>query len=160
MNYPKFWSDDFDMDLLKVIPAASALLDTVADIQLWTHCQATTFDRLNHPCCWNEHEGLTAHFGRHGPNKPDHYYTIAPVVRCTGPELLRDAWPHNYRAIVDGHLVWDTAALWPSFETIMWFIRGWGRTQAQHDEAVLTATNSLGAAVDCLRQVARAEVRP
>jgi hypothetical protein len=64
-----FWSDDFDMDLPKVIPDAKAALGDVADLELVTHGH-TTHGRLNHPSCWNHSLGLVAWFGRRDPMKP------------------------------------------------------------------------------------------
>jgi hypothetical protein len=49
----KFWSDDFDMDLLKVFPQVEGMLRD-PNIPLWT-VGHESHGRLNHPACWNSY---------------------------------------------------------------------------------------------------------
>jgi hypothetical protein len=101
-DYPPFWSDDFDMDLLKVLPETPAILGELGDVLLYTHGHET-HGRLNHPSVWNGDLGMLAFFGtaREGFT-PGGYVTDAPVVECTALEAFRDAWPHQYLIIVNG----------------------------------------------------------
>lgn len=118
----RFWSDDFDMDLLKLFPDLPERIGSAADIPLWTH-GGMSHDRLNHPAVW----GVDAFFGTRpeGTGKPEGYSTTHMVVECTWLEALRDAWPHTYRLVVDGRWVaWDTHAMWPTFSKIMYDLRG------------------------------------
>lgn len=118
----RFWSDDFDMDLLKLFPDLPRRLGAAADLPMWT-LGGTSYGRLNHPAVW----GGEAFFGlrRGETGKPGGYYTSHPVVECTWLEALRDAWPHTYRLIVDGRwVVWDTSRMWPTFSKIMYDLRG------------------------------------
>ena len=121
-----FWSDDFDMDLLKVVPDTRQLLDASGDVVLFTHGH-TTHDRLNHPSVWNSHKGAIAFFGFSDPAKPHGYSTDLPVVRCTFLELMRDVWSHNYLALIEGRPVIDGIATWQHFEPLMYHLRSWHR---------------------------------
>src|SRR4051812_12912554 len=96
-----FWSDTFDLDLLKAIPGVEELLGETADIPLFTHGHIAGADqpdafRLVHPACWHTTRGLAAFFGFKDPAKPSAFYTSDPVVECTFLEALRDAWVHTY----------------------------------------------------------------
>lgn len=145
-----FWSDDFDMDLPKVVPGARAIVGDIADVTLWTTgglCKG----RLNHPDVWNSDQGLVAFFGFHGAARPAIYHSRRDPVACTVWEAFRDAWPHNYVMLVEQQPVWDTASLWPQFQTIMWHQRRWGRTIAQRRAAEKAVIRSLTAAVKRLR---------
>lgn len=121
----RFWSDDFDMDLLKLFPDLPDRLGPVADTPMWTH-GGTSHGRLNHPSVWNGHECMVAFFGLvpGQTGKPDEYYTTNPVVECTWLEALRDAWPHSLAIVVDGYVVWNTGGMWPTFSKIMYDLRG------------------------------------
>jgi hypothetical protein len=101
MSYAKFWSDDFDMDLLKIYPNVVAeCLGTLADRQLWT-LGHESYGRLNHPTVWNTHG---AYVWVEKPNlvrDPRGWYAVrgcvddSPEIECTWLELLRDwtKWP-------------------------------------------------------------------
>jgi hypothetical protein len=127
-----FWSDDFDMDLPKIFPDARKMLGDLGDIELMTSgtpCSRT--GRLNHPCVWNHDDGRVAFFGFGNPGRDTNYY-VAPRtadITCTAWEAFRDAWAHSFVMVIDRQFVWDTAALWPRFEAIMWDLRGWGETK-------------------------------
>jgi hypothetical protein len=116
----KFWSDDFDMDLPKIIPGAKELLGDLADIELLTHGHAT-YGGLNHPSCWNASSGSVAFFGRTAPHKPTHYFTSDPTVRCTLWEAIRDAWVHDFVLMFEGNPVWTPQ--YHHFQPIMFHIR-------------------------------------
>ena len=125
MADPKFWCDDFDMDLPKVIPDAKELLGEVADLELRTHGNKTD-GRLNHPCVWNHSIGMVAFFGRSSPMKPEAYYTDRQVVLCTLWEAIRDAWCHDYVIIFEGRRpIWDGSKTRAQFEPLMYHIRKW-----------------------------------
>jgi len=119
-----FWSDDFDMDLLKVIPDVEQMLGELADVELYTHGK-TTNGRLNHPSVWNSYHAMIAFFGFEDPGKPEAYHTSDLVVRCTFLEALRDAWVHSYEIFVEGISIWNAFALKPEFDRLMYHIRSW-----------------------------------
>lgn len=121
-----FWSDSFDMDLPKVFPQARELLGDLADVQMWTGGRPDASGRLNHPACWNTDMGLAAFFGFKNTGRNENYYVCRERVRCTAWEAFRDAWAHNFVMVVENKVIWHADRLWPSFETIMWNMRGWG----------------------------------
>lgn len=117
-----FWSDDFDVDLLKVIPDLSELLGEHRETTLFTHGHAT-FGRLNHPACWNTHAGLAAFFGFTDAAKPAAYHCDHPLVACTFEEAVRDCWVHDFVMIVENRMVLDGKRFWNDFQPIMWHLR-------------------------------------
>lgn len=121
-----FWSDDFDMDLPKVIPAAMETIAPVADVKLWTH-GGTTDGRLNHPSVWPGLTSMLAFFSlRPSEMLRAPYVSTKPVVECTFAEAIRDCWCHHYAFTVDGLMVWDTTHTWRNqFEPLMYDLRGW-----------------------------------
>lgn len=149
-----FWSDGFDMDLPKVLPEARGILGELGDVLLRT-TGGVTHGRLNHPSVWNGHDGrMLAFFGFRSPAQPLGFVTSSPEVTCTAWEAFRDAWPHAYRLNVENRPVWDTDALRPAFETILWDVRGWqhsSRGPAEVDSARAAALASLRAAVERFR---------
>lgn len=116
-----FWSDDFDMDLPKVIPDAKTRLGKHADLELVTTCTRPTHGRLNHPCAWNHPLGLVSFVGRGHTHRPGHYHTSAPTIRCTLWEVIRDAWPHSNVVLFEGFPIWHDQ--WEHFQPIMYHIR-------------------------------------
>src|SRR5262245_10946574 len=116
----RFWSDDLDMDLLKVVPRAADVLATVK-APLWPY-GGTSHGRPNHPAVWD-----AAYFGTDdtGSWKPASYYTSQPLVECTWAEVVRDAWPHTYLVVVDWVPVWNAGALSGMFTKLMYDLRGW-----------------------------------
>jgi hypothetical protein len=121
---PKFWSDDFNMDLPKVIPEARSLLGAYADMELVTHGHET-HGRLNHPSVWNHEFGSVAFFGRTDPLKPVRFYTSSPLVRCTLWEAIRDAWAHDIVILFEMSPIWDGSKTRANFDPLMYHIRGW-----------------------------------
>jgi hypothetical protein len=155
--HPPFWSDDFDVDLLKVIPGIDETLGKAADIQLWTHGH-TTFGRLNSPACWNTHKGLAAFFGFRDAATPDGYsYGSDELIACTWLELVRDCWVHTYRVYVEQLFVLDGEAFWRDFAPIMYHVRAWrvldDATLARHVDA---ARERIAAATVRLEAIRRA----
>jgi hypothetical protein len=150
-----FWSDDFDMDLPKVIPEAREICAPIGGITLWTTGH-TTHGALNHPNVWNWDGGSVAFFGTRGICKPESYWTNSETVKCTAWEAIRDAWPHSYIMIVDGCAIWDAGRLWHHFETIMWDLRGWRKQPRQREYARRAVVRSLRRAVDRLAEIAAA----
>jgi hypothetical protein len=145
---PKFWSDDFDMDLLKVFPNLAPLLATVTR-PLYVH-GGQSFGRLNHPDVYNSYVGMLAFFSfspacHHHHSK---FYTSRPIIECTWAEAIRDAWPHTYVLNLDGQSVFDAQALHSKFELLMYDLRGWQKADAVElafarssvEESVLSAT--------------------
>ena len=132
----KFWSDDFDMDLLKLFPDLPKMLGRSADISLWT-VGHTTYERLNSPCCWNQYQGLSAIVWPYKPDLPrdEHgWFNVnglvanEPEVECTWLELLRDQWPHSYGFVLIPTGKWFPEAPRYEFDQIMWDLRGWRKS--------------------------------
>lgn len=150
-----FWSDDFDMDLSKVVPDARDLLGDLADLELVTEGH-TTHGRLNHPAVWNGDRTMLSWFGFGAPFRPSAMITGAPdvLVTCTAWEAFRDAWPHGYLIQVMQRPIWDTFALRPQFDEIMGDLRGWRPwpSGAKRDRA--TVRQSIVRAAKRLRAVA------
>lgn len=144
-----FWSDDFDMDLPKIFPDARKMLGDLGDIELVTSgTPDRRTGRLNHPTVWNTDQGCAAFFGFGNPGRDTNFYVsgyAASDIRCTAWEAFRDAWAHHFIMVIDQRRVWDTGALWPHFEAIMYDVRGWGernpryakiRAKASYAEAI------------------------
>jgi hypothetical protein len=153
----RFWSDDFDMDLPRVLPHLDDLLGPSADTLLWTYGN-TSYGRLNHPACWNTTAGhVEAFFGTDntGTWRPPDYYTDQAMVGCTWREAVRDAWPHGYLLLVDGEEVWNTDVLRSVFLDLMFDQRGDRRLPAgMADELKTLVADSLRAATGRLTEVA------
>jgi hypothetical protein len=142
-----FWSDNFDMDLLKVFPDAVELCDHMEDLKLWTYSH-TTLGRINCPSSWNTDLGLMAFFWTKIPahhregnwSRFGFFYTTdAPLVECTWLEVIRDEWSHQSVVNVNGLIVWRPGDLWPHFERIMWFVRDVTKTRDATTEQVQAA---------------------
>lgn len=122
---PPFWSDDFDMDLPKIIPEARERLGKYADLELVTHGH-TTHGRLNHPSVWNHSLGSVAWFGRRTPMKPAEYVTFDPIVRCTLWEAIRDVWSHDFVLLFEHDPIWNHPEMYNEhFYPLMSHIRKW-----------------------------------
>lgn len=155
MTAHPFWSDNFDMDLPKVIPGAREIVGDLAGVKLVTQGH-TTDGRLNHPSVWNDRLGMVAFFGFKSPARESFYHSSEPTVECTVWEAFRDAWAHSYVLIVEREPIWDTFALRSEFDTILYVERGWGvPTEAGRDLSVRKSTLTLKAAVERLRGVCR-----
>lgn len=117
-----FWSDDFDLDLLKIIPETEEIIGDLADQVLYTHGSSAK-GRLNHPSVWNHPLGFVAFFGLSGPAKPEVYHSFEPVVECTVLEMLRSAWVQSWVPIVEGYQLPQIGAH-ADFDPIMFHVRG------------------------------------
>jgi hypothetical protein len=153
-----FWSDDFDTDLLKVVPGAAAVLARADGVRLWTY-GGTTHDRLNHPCVWGGNHGWSAFFGTHegGWWLPGSYSPSKPLVECTWTEAVRDAWVHNYLIVVDGVPAWNNPRLNSVFTKLMYDVRGW--TPLPDDELDRMRGNVLASLIAATRQICNAAQR-
>lgn len=144
-----FWADDFDLDLLKVVPEVAELLGPLSDRVLWTHGTVSKEGRLAHPSCWNGGPGFIAFFGS-APDRaapPTCYVTTEPLVECTLLEAVRDAWVHSYAILLDRKRFWGgTPDLQAHFQTLLWHTRAWGN----HGDP-LAARNQVYASLDLAR---------
>jgi hypothetical protein len=114
------WCDDFDADLLKVVPGAAEALGDTAAVRLLTYSRPTG-GKINCPSSWN---GVGALFWTAPEHKPDAcYYTDAPVTPCTFLEAVRDEWVHDSALVVNGALVWQAPVR--LMERLMYDVRGW-----------------------------------
>lgn len=128
----KFWADDFDGDLLKLVPGVEEIVGEASDIVLYTY-GGTTHGRLNHPAVWNDYRGMIAFFGfdPSGSWKPEAYYAgHRELVECTFLEALRDGWTHNFVMIVEGMHVWDGFSLSNTMMNLLYHKRGWKQQQS------------------------------
>lgn len=126
----QFWSDDFDMDLLKVFTAVPKILKA-PDRVLWT-VGGTTYGRLNHPTCWNSHG---AFLWLEKPNllrdERGWFNVLGCVskseeVECTWLEWLRDQWVHSWGgALIMPHQQPLPPAPQLAFNDIMEDLRGY-----------------------------------
>jgi hypothetical protein len=129
----KFWSDDFDMDLPKVFPQLDEWIGEQGNATVYT-VGHTSFGRLNHPCVWNTH-GAFLWLERPVLPRDEHgWFNIngcvdnSQIVECTWREWLRDAWSHQYGAILicpGGEEIRLPEMPWHAFERIMYKLRGW-----------------------------------
>src|ERR1041385_1035776 len=126
----RFWSDDFDMDLLKVFPGIETKL-RAADAVLWT-VGHETYGRLNNPTTWNGVYGALLWLekpnlsrDKHGWFNVDGQVSDDPEIACTWLEYLRDAWSHNYTAIILPGRFGLPAPPDLDFMAIMYDLRGW-----------------------------------
>lgn len=144
-----FWSDDFDMDLPKVLPDWKECLGEAASIELRTH-GGLSHGKLNHPSVWNSPDGMTAFCGLFlDAAKPDLYSTDRPLVSCTFAELVRDVWVHQCLVRVQGIAVIDTQPLLHVFDQLMWHVRKYTelpeQTVIKHLNKVRTLLKMAGA---------------
>lgn len=120
-----FWSDDFDMDLLRVLPEVERWCAKAAR-PLYVH-GGTTKGRLNSPTAWNHDLGFACFFFLNPacPEKPEHFWTDSQIVECTLLEVLRDLWVHGCYAFLGALPFWDSQALKDHFDALMYHGRGW-----------------------------------
>lgn len=151
MSERPFWSDDFDMDLPKVIPGAREALGRWGDVKLVTEQTGRRDGNkgLIHPCVWNGDTSMLAFFGFRTPARPSGLVTgsNAEIVECTAWEAFRDCWTHSYRLHVVQTPVWDTFPLRPDFDDIMFDLRGWDSRKAKAERAKKKALLSIKHAV-------------
>ena len=130
----KFWSDDFDMDLLKLFPDLPAELGEAAELPIWT-VGHSTYGRLNSPAQWNSHGAYAwaekpqlvrdkhGWFNIHGCVSNDE------LIEATWLEFLRDMWPHSYAFILLPHGVLFEQSPRLVFDRIMYHIRAWRNSE-------------------------------
>jgi hypothetical protein len=114
----EFWSDEFDADLLKVVPGIEKQMGDTAETKLWTYCTVPYKGRINLPVVWNCRDGMNCFVWT---TPPDHkrdefgwfefgrgnYTSRAPLVECTWLELVRDLWVHDQGCILDEQtIIW------------------------------------------------------
>lgn len=127
----KFWSDDFDMDLLKLWPDLPQQLGETGAMKLWTVVGHGTHGRLNHPTVWNSHGAFVWTVKPDLPRDSRGWFNIhgcvsdGPEIECTWLELLRDQWPHSYNFILLPQMRIFEAPDRRLFDRIMYHIRGW-----------------------------------
>lgn len=131
---PRFWSDDFDMDLLKVFPGIETKLRNPAAV-LWT-VGHESYGRLNHPATWNGPYGALLWLqkpnlqrDKHGWFNVDGLVSDDAEIEWTWLEYLRDAWSHHYSAIILPHRAGLPAMEWFPFQEIMYDLRGWRKVE-------------------------------
>lgn len=126
----KFWSDDFDMDLLKVFPQFVESVQVFASRELWT-VGHRTHGRLNHPTVWNTHGAFVWLAKPNLPRDKNGWFNIngyvddSEEIECTWLELVRDQWAHNYDFLLMPSRSLFRSAGWNVFEEIMYHARGW-----------------------------------
>jgi hypothetical protein len=126
----KFWSDDFDMDLLKLFPNIEQALGATAEVKLWT-VGHETFGRLNHPTTWNTHGAWLWLEKPNLPRDKHGWYNVngctddGPEIECTWLEWLRDVWSHDIGWIMLPSGQTFSHHGYRDFERIMFHIRGW-----------------------------------
>ena len=129
----KFWSDEFDMDLLKLFPDLPKEIGETAEVKLWT-VGGESFGRLNHPSVWNSH-GAFIWTGKPQLDRDKHgWFTVeggctadSALIECTWLEVLRDQWAHHYGFILLPVAVYFKPIRWLIYERIMYHRRDWKR---------------------------------
>lgn len=128
---PRFWSDDFDMDLLKVFPDVPKMLREPERV-LWT-VGHEKYGRLNHPTTWNSHGAFLWLKAPLLERDKEGWFDIyghvsdSSEIECTWLEWLRDAWSHHYGTVILPFQSMMPAPNWPDFEAIMYDLRGWNK---------------------------------
>jgi hypothetical protein len=136
------WCDDFDADLLKVVPGALEALGDSASQHLLTY-SSLTGGKINCPASWN---GAGALFWTDpGDPPPASFSTRKQVAGCTFAEAVRDEWVHSAAIVVNGHIVWQPPVR--AMEALMYDLRCWSMLGDGHREAVRQSVrDSLAAA--------------
>lgn len=134
---PKFWSDDFDVDLLKVFPGAPKML-AYPEATLWT-VGHESYGRLNHPVVWDSHAEACIAFAwlekpnlerdKHGWFNIGGHVADEPEIECTWIEWLRDCWPHRYITQIRPIGATLPPPPQPAFDAIMYDLRGWRKAE-------------------------------
>ena len=136
----RFWCDGYSMDLLSLWPELPARIGAAAQVEMCT-LGTMTFERLNHPCTWDDGSGLTAFYWTEPPKLerdefgwtklPQGYVTNSPLVRATWLEALRSMWFHDYGVVVDGRRI----SHWGEF-TDDWFVLQGAMSKDRNEVAV------------------------
>lgn len=137
----KFWSDDFDMDLLKIFPSVVVeCLGILADTPLWTPGHET-YGRLNHPVVWNTHGAFVWLDNPELDRDKYGWFNVggcvddSQMVECTWLELLRDQWPHGYSFLLMPEELRFPGPRQDVFDDIMYDLRGWRKQDVTRQRA-------------------------
>ena len=124
------WCDDFDADLLAVVPGAVTALGPAAQLELHTYNHRPTNGKINCPAAWHTDFGLAAFFStRDRDPVPAHFYVGGlELVACTFLEVVRDEWVHGQAVVVNGHVVWEPPS--DVMYALMADLRGWTSLEA------------------------------
>ena len=149
---PAMWCDDFDADLLAVVPGAAEALGETAGVRLETFSRLTN-GRINCPSAWNTHEGFVSFFWTAPQYRPIACYsTDDPVAECTFLEAIRDEWVHSATVEVNGRSVWLPPVR--LMERLMYDVRGWTPlTGAEREESRARVRDSLEHAAARMQRV-------
>lgn len=154
-----FWSDDFDMDLVKVVPNVIEDLGPYAERRLWTVGHITN-GRLNHPTVWNTH-GAFVWLDEPKLSRDEHgWFNIggcvsnSQVVECTWLELLRDQWPHSYAFVLLPNQTFFPESPRRHFDNLMYDLRGWRKDEEAAELARKAARIWLVIATQRLKKAA------
>ena len=150
------WCDDFDADLLAVVPGAMRALGDTAGVRLLTYSQVTG-GSINCPSAWNSDYGLMAFFWTSPEHRPDEFWwTDDPVVPCTFGEAVRDEWVHSCVIAVNRRIVWRPPVR--AMERLMFDLRGWTPLEAAERRRVRAhVLHGLARAASTLAKVTQAE---
>jgi hypothetical protein len=144
------WCDDFDADLLKVVPGAAEALGDAGALRLTTYSWLTD-GKINCPVGWNTYDGLMAFFWTAEEHRPDRsWLTDAPEAECTLLEAVRDEWVHGCLISIDHQVIWRP----PNglMTRLMYDLRGWTpMTDTAREECREHVRASLRAAAARLR---------
>ncbi len=134
----KFWSDDFDMDLLKLFPDIAKDMGPVAHAKLWVLGSLSTDNVFSHPTVWNGYDGMESLFWAEQPPdllRDEHGWltmeggltTNSPMCCITVMEAIRDCWVHDYNIHLEGRVVLKHGMRFYNshFYPIMATVRGW-----------------------------------
>jgi len=131
------WCDDFDTDLLKVVPGAVQALGGTASIRLETF-SSLTGGKINCPSAWNTHQGSLAFFWTDPAFRPPMgYVTDDPAAECTFLEAVRDEWVHSSVVSVNDRIVWRPPVR--LMERLMYDLRGWTVLTGREREGIRQA---------------------
>lgn len=150
----RFWCDDFDGDLPKLVPGLDEVLAEARKIELVT-VGGTSDGRLNHPTCWNSYSGMVSFFGFETPGVPEGYCVgHKQTVRCTLEEAIRDAWVHGLNIVIQGQIVYHGSQLTEMMMALLRDARGWSKLTDEHREEL--RASAAGACRLSIETVAKA----
>ena len=146
------WCDDFDADLLAVVPGAAQALGGTAGIRLETFSPLTGW-KINGPSAWHTGAGLVAFFWTAPEFRPPAgYVTSDATACCTFLEAVRDEWVHSCIVAVNRQIVWRPPVR--LMERLMFDLRGWTVLTGREREGIRRAVRrSLTAAARTLTAV-------
>lgn len=142
----RFWSEDFDMDLLKILPGLRDDISFIAGCPLYTFGSLSREGMFSHPAVWNSDVGMSALFFVDEPQliRDEHGWvsiggcvTDDPVCEITALDAIRDCWCHNYTLHLEGRRVIASSLRFYNshFYPLMAFRRGW-KEVPDHDRIV------------------------